>query len=133
MTDTLALQELLKTVSSLTANGMKRPAGLTGGPTHIADSLSARWSTKQRLIERLLTSGDDVRGNLDLFENRTRDFVARNPDRMSWQDKSGQEWRADLVLQACAEVRDHLESWGAVDEFDDDQDEGDEDDTDFAE
>src|SRR5437868_1000886 len=106
--DTAALQDLLKTVSSLTAAGLRRPAGLAGGPATLTNNLTARWTTKQRLIERLLSDGGDVRATLDVFENRTRDFTARYPDKSGWRDKSGQEWQADLVLQACTEIRDHL-------------------------
>ena len=39
-----------------------------------------------------------------------------------WRDKAGQAWQADLVLQACDEIRVHLDSWDAEDDFEDDDD-----------
>jgi hypothetical protein len=122
MSDVVALQELLKTVASLAVGGaIKRPAGAVGHTAGLMDTLVARWTTKQRLIERVLGNGADVRATLDQFEARTREFIERNPGKIAWRDKVGQEWRADLVLQACAELRDHLDSWNASDaDFDGD-------------
>lgn len=127
MSDREALEDLLKTVKPLAMSGLKRPAGM-GGQTALAGTLAERWSTKQRLIERLLQE-EDAREALDRFETRTREFVERNPTLSGWRDKAGQPWRADLVLETCDEVRIHLDSWDAEDDFDDDSpDDGDGDD-----
>ncbi len=123
--DREALQELLKTVKPLASQGLKRPPGVTGGPTTLVSTLTERWTTKQRLIERLLQE-DDPRQALDQFETRTREFVTKYPDRPGWTDKAGQEWRADLVLQSCEEIHDHLDSWDVTDDdFADDDSDGD--------
>lgn len=128
MSDREALEDLLKTVKPLALSGLKRPAGVNGGPSPLASTLAERWATKQRLIERLLAE-PEPRAALDTFEARTTDFVAKYPDKPGWTDKAGQAWRADLVLQVCEEVRVHLDSWDADDEFDvDDDADGDADD-----
>ena len=121
MSDRDALTELLKTVKPLALTGLKTPTGIQTGPASLTATLTQRWSTKQRLIERLLQE-TDVRDALDRFEARTRDFVERYPAQPGWRDKAGQEWRADLVLQACDEIRVHLDSWDAEDDFEDDDD-----------
>lgn len=127
--DRAALQELLKTVKPLATTGLARPLRATGDAAAIASQLTRRWTTKQRLIERLLGE-PDPRAALDLFEARTQDFVARHPDTPGWRDKAGGEWDAALVIQACEEIRDHLDSWDAEDTFDDDDGDLADDDTD---
>ncbi len=117
--DRNALQDLLATIKPLASNGLMRPAHAQGGAAAVANQLVARWSTKQRLIERLLGE-EDPRTALALFESRTQDFVARHPDTPGWRDKTGQDWDAALVIQACDEIRAHLDSWDAEDDFDDD-------------
>mgnify|MGYP000930301028 FL=1 len=113
--DREALQELLKTVKPLASQGLQRPAGVTGGPSSLVSTLTERWATKGRLIERLLQEGEP-RLALEQFETRTREFTEKYPDRAGWTDKAGQEWRADLVLQSCEEIRDHLDSWDVSDD-----------------
>lgn len=128
--DREALQDLLATIKPLASSGLMRPANAQGGAAAVAGQLALRWSTKQRLIERLL-SEDNPRAALDLFEVRTQDFIARRPDTPGWRDKAGQDWNAVLVIQACDEVRAHLDSWAAEDTFeDDDGEQGDNLDTD---
>lgn len=114
-----ALQDLLATVKPLASSGLMRPANAQGGAAVVAGQLVLRWSTKQRLIERLLAE-ENPRAALDLFEARTQDFIARHPDTPGWRDKAGQDWNAALVIQACDEIRAHLDSWAAEDLFDDD-------------
>ena len=126
MSDRDALNELLKTVKPLALTGLKTPSGMQSGPASLTATLTQRWTTKQRLIERLLQE-TDVRDALDRFEARTRDFVESHPGQSGWRDKAGQEWRADLVLQACDEIRLHLDSWDAEDNFEEDDDEHDSD------
>lgn len=125
MSDHEALQDLLKTVKPLAASGLRRPNAFQGGQSDLTNSLALRWVTKQRLIERLLTEADP-RDALDRFEARTQEFQAKYPDLPGWKDKAGIEWRADLVLAACDEVRTHLDSWDAEDDFTDDEDDDDE-------
>lgn len=120
MSDMDALRDLLKTVTPLAASGLKTLPGLSGG-AGVAAALGQRWTTKQRLIERLLQESDP-RSALDLFESRTRDYLDRHPDKPVWRDRSGQEWNGPLVLQACEEVRDHLDSWDAEDDFTEEDD-----------
>jgi hypothetical protein len=121
MSDRDALQDLLKTVKPLALSGLKTPVGMQAGPAGLTNSLAQRWVTKQRLIERLLAE-TDIRNALDRFETRTREFTEKHPDQPGWRDKSGQEWRAALVLQAAEEIREHLDSWDADDDFGDDDD-----------
>ncbi|MFN8471878.1 MAG: hypothetical protein U0822_06760 [Anaerolineae bacterium] len=123
--DREALQELLKTVKPLASQGLKRPSGVGSGSSSLVSTLTERWSTKERLIERLLQE-NEPRQALDQFETRTREFTEKYPDRKGWTDKAGQEWGADLVLQSCEEIRDHLDSWDVNDdEFVDDDSDGD--------
>lgn len=117
--DREALQDLLMTIKPLASSGLMRPTNAQGGAAAVANQLALRWSTKQRLIERLL-SEDDPRTALAVFESRTQDFVARHPDTPGWRDRTGQDWDAALVIQACDEIRSHLDSWDAEDDFDDD-------------
>src|SRR5690349_10325459 len=67
MSDREALEDLLKTVKPLAASGLKRPTGVGSSQSTLATTLAERWSTKQRLIERLLQE-TDPRAALDLFE-----------------------------------------------------------------
>lgn len=117
-TDREALEELLRTVKPLATSGVLRQAS-GDRPPAVASQLAQRWSTKQRLIERLLTE-TDPRTALDRFETRTQDFIERNPETPGWHDKAGHEWNAERVIQAIEEIRDHLDSWDAIDPVNDD-------------
>jgi hypothetical protein len=117
------LEQRLATLNGLldTRVGALGPAaGVLGG------QLRSKWEMERRLLGRVLaeTPGGDIRATLDLWGERTANFLEKNGDGASWNDKDGFKWEAESVLNILIDVEERLNSWLQADEPFDASDDG---------
>jgi len=114
MNERTVMEQRLATLAGLLAvpGG---PLGPNAGP--IAAQLRGGWECERRLIERILveTAGDDVRGTVAAWRNRTAAFVARSGDvPPRWTDREGHRWDGPTVLTLLDEIQERLDRWQAA-------------------